>query len=360
MRTFKCTCGSTVFFENARCVSCGNDLGWCPVCHCITALLPADDGHVLCGNDSCQAKLTRCHNYAVENVCNRCCVASDDPSVPAVCCDYCRLNDTIPDLTVSGNRDMWSRLEAAKRRLLYTLDLLQLPYGRSEDGVDPPLSFDFKADVAQRRKWWWAMGKEEQVYTGHANGKITINVREADSVEREKARVMFQEAHRTIIGHFRHEIAHYYWEMLVPGYFEADFKATFGDHETPAYADAQQKYYQDGPLADWQPRFISAYATMHPWEDFAETFATYLDMVSVLDTAMHMGVSDGCDITQANLPAMVEQYALLGVVLNEMNRAMGLIDLVPEVFAASIVTKLQFVHDLVRAAGSTQSQPVAG
>ena len=74
---------------------------------------------------------------------------------------------------------------------LYTLDLIRVPYGNEPDGVEPALSFDFKDDVIHKRNWWWRMGKQERVYTGHANGKITIHIREADTVEREKARVSF-------------------------------------------------------------------------------------------------------------------------------------------------------------------------
>lgn len=349
MKSFACVCGNAVFFENTQCVSCSRELGWCPACKGITTLVSDDSGKLRCGKESCGTLLVKCHNYAVEQVCNRCFKAPDDSSADAEYCDYCRFNDTIPDLSVSGNRENWLRLEAAKRRLLYTLDLLRLPYGNEEDGVEPVLTFDFKADVVQK-KWWWAMGKEERVYTGHANGKITINIREADPVEREKNRVLFQEAHRTVIGHFRHEIAHYYWEMLVKGSCEQEFIAEFGNHENPTYSDSQQHYYTNGAASGWQSSYISAYATMHPWEDFAETFAAYLDMVSVLDTALHMGVGDSLDPTQADLPAMVERYIKLGVLLNEMNRAMGLIDLVPEIFAPPIVAKLCFVHDLVRRA----------
>jgi len=352
MKTFGCRCGNTVFFENTKCVACDHELGWCPACQNVTTLLPADGGRFHCGNDSCTSVLAKCHNYAVEHVCNRCCLVPDDSSKPAEFCDYCRFNDTIPDLSVPGNKEMWQRLEAAKRRLLYTLDLLKLPYGKSEDGVPLPLAFDFKADVVHKRKWWWAMGKEERVYTGHADGRITINLREADTVEREKSRVFFQEAHRTIIGHFRHEVAHLYWQMLVQGICEPEFKAAFGDHENPTYADAQQRYYEEGPKKDWQVNYVSAYATMHPWEDFAETFATYLDMVSVLDTALHMRVAESCDPTTADLPTMVERYVSLGIVLNEMNRAMGLIDLVPEILLPPIIAKMQFVHELVRAAAN--------
>ena len=349
MRCFNCLCGSTIFFENTLCVACGKDLGWCPACHGMMALIPAADGRVQCANPACGESLVKCHNYAIEHVCNRCSMAPIDSDGKAPLCDYCRFNDTIPDLSVPGNREMWSRLEAAKRRLLYTLDLLKLPYGGKMDGFEPPLTFDFKADITQTRKWWWSLGKEERVYTGHADGKITINLREADTVEREKTRVMFQEAHRTVIGHFRHEIAHYYWQMLVPNRCEQEFKAVFGDPENPSYADSQQLYYQDGPPIGWQADYISAYATMHPWEDFAETFATYLDIISVLDTALHMDVGQSLDPTLADLPTMVSRYIRLGVVLNEMNRTMGLLDFVPEIFTPPVVAKLGFVHDLLRA-----------
>ncbi len=351
MRSFACQCGNSAFFENTQCLSCSQALGWCPACKELTTLLPEEqEGRYRCGHADCKTLLAKCHNYAVEAVCNRCCAVPDEEGEPAEFCDYCRFNDTVPDLTIAGNREMWRRLEVAKRRLLYALDMLRLPYGRTEDGVEPPLTFDFKADVTIKPRWWWSLGREERVYTGHAEGRITINVREADTVEREKARVLFQEAHRTVIGHFRHEIAHYYWQMLIEDVAEPEFKAVFGDHTNPNYADAQQRYYKEGPLPNWQPKYVSAYATMHPWEDFAETFATYLDMVSVLDTAMHMKVAESCDPTTAELPDMVEHYVSLGVVLNEMNRAMGLTDLDPEIFGAAITAKLQYVHDLVRAA----------
>lgn len=350
MRPFHCSCGGTVFFENSQCLTCQKELGWCPACCSMTPLERDPNGNLKCANTACEAALVKCHNYEVEQVCNRCMIAPDETDGSPLLCDYCRFNETIPDLDVAGNRELWRRLETAKRRLLYTLDLLQLPYGTAEDGVDPPLSFDFKADATRSGKWWWSVGKDERVYTGHADGKITINLREADPVEREKNRINFQEAHRTVIGHFRHEVGHYYWQMLIPGRCDAEFKEVFGDHQNPTYADAQQRYYQDGPLNDWQGNFISAYATMHPWEDFAETFATYLDMVSVLDTAFHMGVYESLDPTTESLQKMVDHYVQLGLVLNELNRAMGLLDVVPEIFAPSIVAKLNFVHDLLRQA----------
>ncbi len=355
MKSFKCQCSNIVFFENTRCVACRMELGWCPACKNITALLPKGQERFRCGNQDCRAELVKCRNYALEAVCNRCCIYSEEQKERHPLCDCCRFNDTIPDLTVEGHRELWGRLESAKRRLLYTLDLLRLPYGLASDGIEPALKFDFKADVTVKPRWWWSLGREERVYTGHANGKITINLREADTVEREKARVIFQEAHRTVIGHFRHEIAHYYWQMLIQAKREPEFKAAFGDHENPSYTIAQQRYYQEGPTPDWHLQFISGYATMHPWEDFAETFATYLDMVSVLDTARHMGVTDSCDPTIDDFEPMIERYIKLGVVFNELNRSMGLTDLVPEVIGPPIAIKMKYIHDLIRASTASSN-----
>ena len=193
------------------------------------------------------------------------------------------------------------------------------------------------------------MDKSDRVFTGHANGKITINLVEADSVAREQARVSLEEAHRTLIGHFRHEIGHYYWEMLVTGPKLDAFKALFGDHDNPTYSDALTRYYEQGAPENWQASYISAYATMHPWEDFAETFALYLNIVSVLDTSLNMGMSTTNPLT-GEMSALVEEYSEIGVVLNEMNRAMGLVDLIPVTIAQPVVTKLEFIDTLVKTA----------
>lgn len=364
MKTFLCNCGNRIFFENSQCVQCGSEVGWCPACQQIVTLL-LEGGHFRCGHEACGRPLAKCANYLLENICNRCLVldeseenqagAGDDiPSSsvngltppPPQLCDYCRYTETIPDLSVTENRQRWYRLEVAKRRLLYSLDMLGLPYGGPESDCPLPLSFDFKTDQLESNQVWQNMGDDEQVYTGHAEGKITINVREADDAERERLRVDFQEAHRTLIGHFRHEIGHYYWQLLVENRDEPGFREVFGDHRSPAYAEALARYYEVGPPSGWQQTHLSAYATMHPWEDFAETFATYLDMVSVLDTAKNMGLGGpGID---ADFPEMARYYQDLGIVLNEMSRAMGLIDLVPEVFHPETLRKMQYVNDLVR------------
>ena len=349
MRIFQCSCGNALYFENTKCLGCQREAGWCPACRSIAGLDPTDDGHYRCTNAECGALLDKCHNYAVEHVCNRC-VPVDNAAHNEGMCDCCVHNDTIPDLSVPGHREKWARLEAAKRRLIYTLDTLGLPHPTAAEGAPLPLEFDFKADEIPRNEFWRAMSKAERVYTGHHNGKITINVREADPLEREKLRVDLEEAHRTLIGHFRHEVGHYYWDLLVRGRREADSVRVFGDHNEPTYADALDHHYQEGPPPDWPSRFVSAYASMHPWEDFAETFATHQDMVAVLRTAENNGFGSVPDVRNAPIGDLVDAYRRLGIAMNEMNRTMGLVDFVPKMFIPPVVEKLAFVHELVQEA----------
>jgi hypothetical protein len=318
------------------------------------ALLPESAGGWACGNAECGAQLLKCANYLEHNVCNRCVHAKEAVAGAGALCDSCSLNQTIPDLSVPGHKEKWYRLEAAKRRLLYDVDMVGLTYRLPEGDPRARLRFDFKADVIPKGWLWWTMGKKEQVLTGHAHGLITINIREANDAERERLRVNFGEAHRTLIGHFRHEIAHYYWDVLVLGRDEDRCKAVFGDHENPNYQTALETYYKNGPLADWQERFVSAYGTMHPWEDFAETFATYLDMVNVLDTAYHASFI-ATPPRFGDLDAMVRQYKALGIGMNEINRCMGLLDLVPEMLVAPVREKMRYVHTLVSEAAPTFS-----
>jgi hypothetical protein len=358
MRSYLCRCGNTLFFDNTRCLACGGEAGFCPGCQTLVPLLVQDTGAYRCGNPTCGAMLAKCQNYSEHAVCNRCvfviangaATIAEEP--PAQLCDCCRFNRTIPDLTVPGNPQKWYRLEAAKRRLFYDLNQLGLPYGTASDGCDPPLAFDFKADVIPKNSFWrklafWSNHPQSQtVYTGHEAGTITINIREADDVERERLRVDFGEAQRTLLGHFRHEIGHY-WDVLVRNRREAECQAVFGDHNRPTYAEALDNHYKNGPAADWALRHVSAYASMHPWEDFAETWATYLDMVSELDTAHHVGFGGESDPVHADLATMIAAYQRLGIALNELNRSLGLMDAVPEVIVSPVIDKLHFIHELV-------------
>src|SRR6185436_17928775 len=187
-------------------------------------------------------------------------------------CRSCRLDKVIPNLANAGAKEGWHRLESAKRRLLYTLIDLGLPV----EG----LAFQFLEDAPGGNK----------VFTGHEGGVITINVAEADDPFREKMRVQMGEAYRTLLGHFRHEVGHHYWERLVSQSDRlAGFRERFGD-ERADYDQARQRHYEQGPPADWGTRFVSVYASMHPWEDWAETWAHYLHMTDTLETARAHGV----------------------------------------------------------------------
>jgi hypothetical protein len=349
VRTYTCTCGNRLFFENSRCLGCDSELAFCPHCRRLSPLDLDSDGLYRCRHADCQTQLVKCDNYRRHQVCNRAVRWAGAASRQALC-DCCSHNEVIPDLTVPGNRGRWYRLEAAKRRLFYGLELLHLPRGTSANGILPPLAFQFLADTEDPRR----PGAAQGVVTGHCQGRITINIQEADDDQRERLRVQFGEAHRTLIGHFRHEIGHYYWEVLVRGRAEDPFKAAFGDHERPTYDEALTRHYQNGPPADWQARFISAYATVHPWEDFAETFGAYLDMICLLDSAHHQGLPSGGQ-PHLSLDAMLLDYQQIGIAMNEMNRSVGLVDVVPEVFVQPVVEKLRFVHELVSRAGSAAS-----
>jgi len=321
MKTFSCSCGNTLFFGSLSCVRCGCDVGLCELCRNVTPLAE-DDGQPVCGQ--CNQPVGACGNRGTCS-CNVWTAAGDQRP-----CIYCRCTVVSPDLSVPGNAQKWKLLEAAKRRVLY--GVTDAGFSFNAPGTELPLTFRFMPDGEQR------------VATGHLRGRITVNLREADPVERERIRVKFNEHHRTLVGHFRHELGHYYWDLIVKPRFLAEFRETFGDETQPPYSEAKKIYYQDGAPADWPKSFISAYATMHPWEDFAETFAAFIDMTTILATAVHFELSP--PLLPDDFSVLVRTYGRIGVLVNELNRDMGLLDLVPKVFSQTVRHKLQFIHKL--------------
>ncbi|MDN3524929.1 putative zinc-binding metallopeptidase [Halomonas sabkhae] len=347
MRTFDCHCcqpASRLFYDNTRCLGCDSEVGWCPVCCSITALRQDDNDCYHCTTPGCGAALVKCDNYALHGICNRL-LTPDQYAFYGGLCDCCRHNRVIPDLHVEGHRERWAALERAKRRLVYTLDLMGLPHPSPRDDAALPLTFAFMADATPENSFAHATGNEQKVYTGHHEGHITINLMEADDVERERLRVDLNEPHRTLIGHFRHEIGHYYWELLVKGQDEAACRAVFGDHDAVGYGQALERYYEQGPALDWWENHVSAYATMHPWEDFAETWALYLNMVSLLDTADNSGLRHSPQ--DGGIDAMILAFQQIGLAINELNREMGLLDAVPAVITPAIRDKLAYIHGRV-------------
>jgi hypothetical protein len=211
----------------------------------------------------------RCSNYARQGACNWTVPAVEDYAY----CQACRLNQVVPDLSREGHRDYWRKIEAAKRRLVYTLNELNLPVFSKLHDPERGLAFAFLSDAKPSQEFSDALSGQSRVLTGHDRGRITINIAEADDVAREKMRRSMGERYRTLLGHFRHEIGHYYWLLLVHGYAdETAFRALFGD-ERENYTNALERHYSEGPAPDWHERFISPYASAHPWEDWAESFA---------------------------------------------------------------------------------------
>jgi hypothetical protein len=347
MRIFTCqNCGQLLYFENTVCMRCSMTLGFLPEPLTLSALEFRGDRWLARAD---VAEWRQCANLAQAG-CNWMVPVGDEAFCPA-----CVLNRTIPDLDVPGNLERWRALEAAKRRLVYALKRFGLPLASHTADADTGLAFDFVADT----------GPGQPVLTGHADGLITINIAEADSAERERRRVELGEPYRTLLGHLRHEVGHYYWDLLVrDGGRLADCRGIFGD-ESASYADALQRYYETGATADWSLSFVSAYATMHPWEDFAETWTHYLHMVDTLDTAASFGLAVDPVVTEEGSAAvqfdpyrtqafhrLVEAWIPLTVALNSLNRSMGQLDLYPFALSPPAIDKLRFVHELVRDAAA--------
>lgn len=328
-----CQCGQLIFFENAQCLRCQSPVGICPACWNLTSLrtkASVTEGVFICERNGCGTELRLCQNNQLHGFCN--CLV-DASELTESFCVFCRLNEMIPDLSIPGNLEKWSKLETAKRRTLFGAHHAGFPFGPNQGALHPILKFSFKSDAV------------EPVTTGHFQGSITINLSEADEVERERQRVNLGEPQRTLIGHFRHELGHYYWSLLVENTCVLNFRNIFGDERNPDYATAQQIYYSNGPAYNWSLNYISAYASMHPWEDFAETFNAYLDMRAVLATSSFFGLSR---VKRMSVKRMVAEYARIGVIANEMCRDMGLIDLVPTIVNSPVIQKMEFIHDLTK------------
>ncbi len=277
MRLFHCAhCQNLVYFENHQCVSCGHALAYLPDQQIVSSL--DGDGDDRTSPTAPGRKYRLCANYSQHNVCNW---AVPLPSTESLC-PSCQLTRVIPDLSLPACLAAWYKLEVAKRRLLYEIFALGLPVWPKSEDEARGLAFEFLADPADPAA--------PPVLTGHEDGVITIALAEADDVERERRRSQLHEPSRTLLGHFRHEVGHYYWDRLIrdQGGLEG-FREVFGD-ERADYAAALKRYYEKGAPPDWTENFISAYASSHPWEDWAETWTHYLHMVDSLETAKAGGV----------------------------------------------------------------------
>lgn len=337
MRDFRCCCGQQVFFENTLCLNCKRELGFEPERGELMALRADSVGRLM--SESGEA-FRYCRNAVDYGACNWLLpFESHDPY-----CRSCRLNEVVPDLSKPGNVHDWAKLEAGKRHLIYTLLQLGLPVsGRAEKG-EGGLRFAFLEDARFN-----AEVTESFIATGHASGLITLNLAEADDTYREHTRKQLGEYHRTVVGHFRHESGHYYYDVFVRhSNWQEEFRTLFGDPDID-YVEALNQHYRDGPPMDWPESYISAYAQAHPLEDWAETWAHYLHMRDTLETAYAFAVHPVAPQYQ-DLDQLVASWQQLTVALNALNRSMGLPDAYPFVLTNAVVAKLRLVHLVIAAA----------
>ncbi len=359
-RAYRCQCGRPVFFGNSQCLACGTPLGYEPDKARVLPLQQAEEPGQwqVFGGAPRSTHYRRCGNFDTAAGCNWLVRVPHHGEAPPLCC-ACRLNRTIPDQGVADNQLLWSRIEAAKRRLVSQLIALGLPV-HTRQGEDPQqgLAFDFLRP----------MPGQPPIVTGHADGVITLNIEEADDAHRERLRNALREPYRTLLGHLRHEVGHYYWDRLVRDtHWLGPFRELFGD-ERQDYAAALKANYDAGPPADWAQHFVTGYASSHPWEDWAETWAHYLHMVDTVDTALSFGIdADVVELATEHWgndalwqPQAPDAEAFLGflnawtaltAVLNEMSRSMGQPDFYPFVLPRRAVAKLQFIHRVIEAAG---------
>jgi hypothetical protein len=358
MRAFNCDhCGHLVFFDSVQCLHCGSKLAFVPELLRMVALRPASSmaaptptpqhwqALAPTADMAAPALWRMCANQVQHQACNFS-VREDDPQA---LCLACRQTRWLPDLQDGAHLRRWRLLEDAKRQLFYTLARLRLT---EMDGLPAP-AFEFLADLPG----------QPPVMTGHRSGTIVLNVAEADDEERTRRRLALHEPYRTLEGHLRHESGHFFWEQLVLPHPQVlqDFRQCFGD-ERQDYAHALEHHYAQGPSgpAGWQQHHVSAYASAHPWEDWAETWAHYLHMVDLLETAASFGttvtvpgealartVHDPFTVPWDQFDTMLQTWVPLTLLLNSLNRSLGQQDAYPFAPSAGATAKLRFVHELL-------------
>jgi len=345
MKGFACQCASRLHFENSICLVCGTQVAYDPA---TDRLVRLTDPVIACG----QRATTGCNWTAMPG---------------SSLCTSCACTRMVPSLDAPNNLKHLSLIESAKRRMFRSLIRMGLWSGQGPVIVSqtPPLTFDLLETLP--------IGPP--VITGHSDGLITLNIAEASDEERERARDGLREPYRTVLGHFRHEVGHYFWDVLVRNKpVLGDFRAHFGD-ESADYQAALDRHYAFGPPAGWQTSFVSAYATMHPWEDWAETWAHFMHARATLGTVASFGLGiNGAtlrvtpfteDVLYCAAPAdrgadflaWVNAWVVLTAVLNETARSMGQPDRYPFVLNRTVVTKLHFIQCVIAAHGARHPAP---
>jgi len=336
MHDFICpNCGQHLAFENSVCLNCGSALGFSLDDMALLVIARGEgsghagavdaDRYQLCAN----MHLAQC-NWLVEK-----------GPIPQLCAS-CVLTRTRPTDSDTKALTAFAAAEKAKRRLIAELVELKLPIvGRVED-PQYGLAFDLLSS------------EQEKVFTGHHNGVITLDLAEGDDVHREQLRVEMAEPYRTLLGHFRHEIGHYYFYRLVQpsAAYSNRFRELYGDPDTD-YQDALDRHYKEGAPAGWEDNFVSSYATMHPAEDWAETFAHYLHIRDTLDTAAAFGFAPAAATFErralgpSGFDTIIDMWLPLSWALNMINRSMGKEALYPFVLPPAVLDKMRFIHTVI-------------
>lgn len=347
MKYFACfQCQQQIFFSHSVCQNCGSDLGYFAPNKEMLTLQKQDDNYWISLNKKHEKqRFKKCFNYSHYQICNWLLAADGEK----IYCESCQLTHIIPPLDQAQNIEYWRRLEYAKQRFLYLMQRLNIMPQPKTTRDDPiGLWFEFLIPLYG-----------QTVITGHAGGIITLNAAEADVVHRETTRINMGENYRTVLGHFRHESGHYYLDRMQHVFnteFMDQFRLYFGD-ERQDYALALQRHYHQGAPEQWQQYYISTYASAHPWEDWAETWAHYLHMMETLETAYYAGLAvkgngstlnpmkfNESPIGAQDFEHILENWITLTFNLNALNRSMGLEDAYPFTLSNSVKDKLRFIH----------------
>ncbi|MGY8837809.1 MAG: zinc-binding metallopeptidase family protein [Enterobacterales bacterium] len=374
MKTFKCNCTEQLilFFESSHCLACGRTVGIDDEFDQVEPYEIDEQSGLFYKAEAPDVFYKKCDNNAQYHVCNG--MVNLDTFIPVadkdeVLCFSCRFNETVPDLSIIGHIPLWKKMETAKRRALYTLKSLSLPLNTIIQEPESGLSFDFITDRNVSDHFVSPIIGQDVVFTGHDCGHITINLAEADDVARSQAKIAMGERYRTLLGHFRHELGHYYFDQLIANSPKkhALCKQYFGDDELD-YQQALDTHYKQGAPANWHETFISEYATMHPYEDWAETWAHYMHIIDTLETAKNFSITgsttgnefelDEADElrlpqsayyfnSQTSIDAILDTWMEFSIILNSLNRSMGLADAYPFVLTQAVRTKLSFIHHAI-------------
>lgn len=315
MQRFSCpACGTAAYFHNLTCV-CGQPLFFDP-----EARVMLNQG------EACANRPTISCNWIADG---------------GQYCRSCAMSYVVPDLNVGDNLLMLARAESAKRWVLANLSCWQ---------------WFTNADVGRRPRFLmlseYTSGRSEQIMMGHAAGEITINVTEADELIRLQRQRELGEQYRSMVGHFRHELAHFCFDRLsLSPEFLSEFRELFGD-ERQDYGTALLRHYE-APLAPGED-YITPYSTAHPHEDWAETVAHLLHLVDFSDSFVSAGlamrgVPEGfTPYSEPDTNRLINVATEIAIAINDINRALDNSDLYPFVLTGPVRQKLSFAHRWMR------------